>query len=123
MKNKFVITFNKDHINVISNGDKNYASAVKLWHAIKEECERHNCFHILGIANSEKYFDTMEAYSHAELFSELGINHKYRIAWVELNSEAMETTKFIETVLKNRGLPGRVFSNEEEAKEWLLRKH
>jgi hypothetical protein len=120
MKNEFVITFEKDHIKVISNGDKDYNSASKLWSAIKEKCEEHNCFKVLGIANSEKYFDTMEAFSHAELFSELGIKHKYRIAWIELNPKAIETVKFIETVLSNRGLPGRVFPNEEEAREWLL---
>jgi hypothetical protein len=122
MKNVFVITFEEDHIKVLSDGDKNYDSATKLWRAIKKKCEEHNCFKVLGIANSEKHFDTMEAYSHAELFSELGITHKYSIAWVELNPEAVETVKFIETVLRNRGLPGHVFSTEEEAKEWLLRR-
>lgn len=120
MKNEFVITFENDHIKVISNGDKSYESSSKLWRTIKKKCETHNCFKVLGIANSEKHFDTMEAFSHADLFIDLGINHKYEIAWVELNPEAVETVKFIETVLKNRGLPGQVFPNEEAAKKWLL---
>jgi hypothetical protein len=120
MKNEFVITYEKDHIKVFSNGDKNYKSALNLWRAIKNQCEEHNCFKVLGIANSGKHFDTMEAFSHAEMFIELGITHKYRIAWVELNPEAVETLKFIETVLVNRGLPGRVFPDEDAAREWLL---
>ena len=58
-----------------------------------------------------------------ELFQRLGITHKYRIAWVELNPKTSATTPFIETVLSNRGFPGRLFSDASKAKKWLLKEH
>lgn len=48
------------------------------------------------------------------------LTHDYRIAWVEHNEDAKDIVDFIETVLLNRGLPGRAFDSEEEAREWLL---
>ena len=62
----------------------------------------------------------MEGYEHANLFEQLGIDTRYRIAWVEKNPEAYHAAYFIETVLFNRGFPGRIFLDVAEAKEWLL---
>lgn len=120
MERKLVISFEGRFVRVFSTGDKSYESALSLWQQVVAKCIEHNCFKVLGIADSGKYFKTMEAFSHAKLFDELGITNKYRIAWVELNPEAFETARFIETVLTNRGLPGRLFATEAEAEEWLL---
>lgn len=120
MERKLEISFEGSFIRVFSTGDKSYDSALNLWQQVVAKCTEHNCFKVLGVANSGTYFKTMEAFSHAKLFDELGITNKYRIAWVELNPEAFETTRFIETVLANRGLPGRLFTAEAEAEEWLL---
>ena len=62
----------------------------------------------------------LDGYAHAEMFRELGITGGYRIAWVEHDPAARETTDFVETVLFNRGLPGRSFATEEEAEQWLF---
>lgn len=43
-----------------------------------------------------------------------------RIAIAELNDDARDATLFVETVLFNRGLPGKVFCTEEEARRWLF---
>ena len=75
---------------------------------------------VLGLANTTKPLQTIEAYDHAKIFTQLGITQKYRIAWVELNPDAYDTTHFIETVLKNRGLPSHLFTDVSQAKEWLL---
>ena len=64
--------------------------------------------------------EAIEGYDHARLFEELGIDDRYRIAWVEFNDEARDMTLFVETVLINRGLPGRLFSSEADARAWLL---
>jgi hypothetical protein len=56
---------------------------------------------------------------HADLFRRLGIDSKYRIAWVELNPLVHEAASFTEVVLSNRGLPGKLFNNPEDAKHWL----
>ncbi len=62
----------------------------------------------------------LDGYRHADLFRKLGIGRKYKIAWVELNEDAKDATYFIDTVLFNRGLPGRLFDTVLEATEWLL---
>jgi len=120
MESKLVISFEGSFIRVFSKGNKSYDSSFNLWQQVVEKFREHDCFNVLGVADSGKYLKTMEAFSHAKLFDELGITNKYRIAWVELNPEVIETTRFIETVLMNRGLPGRLFTTEADAKEWLL---
>lgn len=54
------------------------------------------------------------------IFRDLGIGQHYRIAWVEMNEDSRSVVEFIGTVLANRGLPGRLFETEAEAREWLL---
>ena len=43
-----------------------------------------------------------------------------RIAFAKPNDDARDATLFVETVLFNRGLPGKVFCAEEEARRWLF---
>ena len=120
MKNEIVITFEGTHVQAIANGEKDFEYSTQLWTNIVQACHDNNCRKILGIANTTKPLRTMEAYQHADLFRELGLTHDYRIAWVELNPDAYETTYFVETVLVNRGFPGRLFEDEVQAKKWLL---
>lgn len=54
------------------------------------------------------------------MFSEVGIDGRFRIAWVELNPVAKEPVRFIEDVLLNCSLPGKVFDTVDEARPWLL---
>ncbi len=65
---------------------------------------------------------TIDGYDHAEMFRELGITGEFRIAWAELSDDAREATRFVETVLSNRGMPGKLFSSEEDARRWLFSK-
>ena len=120
MLNQLTITFEGDHIQVISDGDKDFAFAVDLWTQVVAMCQKHNCFNVLGIANTSKPVEAMEGYDHAGLFQNLAITQEYQVAWVELNPDAMDMADFIETVLVNRGLPGRVFGSVDDAKTWLL---
>ena len=120
MKHELIITFEKTFVQVISNGEKSYQSSSKIWPTVVKVCKENNCFKILGIATTTKPPSTTDSVRHSELFHELDINIKYQIAWVELNPEAFESIKFIETVLYNRGLPGKLFKDIDEAKTWLL---
>ena len=120
MEDQFQITFEGNYIQVRLQGSEDLGVASRLWPQIREACKDNDCFKVLGIAETSSPLGTMDAYNHAELFHKLGINHQYRIAWVELNPEAYEATQFAETVLKNRGLPGRLFADVSEAKQWLL---
>lgn len=120
MKNELVITFENDHIQILSNGEKNYEFALRLWSEAVVACEKYNCFDILGIADTTVPLTISEGFEHANLFEQVGIDGRYRIAWVELNAEAYQAVFFVETVLFNRGFPGRLFLDVAEAKEWLL---
>ena len=120
MDARFTISFEGDHIKVLSNGAKNLEFATQLWTAITEACDEHDCYKVLGIADTTSPMPALEGYQHADLFRKLGIDRNYRIAWVELNQEAKAATYFVETVLFNRGLPGRLFDSVTEATDWLF---
>lgn len=117
------VTFEGDHVLAHSVGDKNYQTSVALWQEIVKTCEEYHCFSILGIGESTSPMPTMDAFNHTKLFEDFQITHKYRIAWVELNPQAVNSVKFLETVLLNRGkLNGKLFHAVDEAKRWLLQK-
>ena len=120
MKNELIITFEGDYIQIISNGEKNYEFSKRVWSGAMVACEKNNCYNILGIADTTVPLTALEGYEHADLFEQLGIDDKYRIAWVEKNAEAYQAVYFVETVLFNRGFPGRVFLDVGDAEEWLL---
>lgn len=120
MKNELAVSFEGDHIKVIANGEKDLEFSTRLWEAVQKQCVQNSCYRVLGIAHTVSPVSTTEGYEHAGLFRQLGIDRKYRIAWVELNPEALDTVLFIETVLFNRGYSARAFSTISEAREWLL---
>lgn len=117
---QLIITHESDHIQVISNGEKSFQFAEMLWTKVRDACRAHDCFDVLGIAETTVPIETYDALEIADLFERLEINEKFRIAWVELNPEGYRTVYFIESVLSNRGFPGRVFLEVAEAKNWLL---
>jgi len=120
MHNKLEVTFEGDHIRVIADGDKDYHFLYRTWRDVTAACELHDCFNVLGIANTTTPVEAMEGYELATLFQEFNIDQRYRIAWVEADENARDVAKFAQTVLANRGLPGLLFETEAEARKWLL---
>jgi hypothetical protein len=121
MSYEMSIIFKDNYIEVRSVGDKNYQTSVALWHEIIRVCDAHNCYKVLGIGESTTAMPTMDAMNHEKLFKDFVITRKYKIAWVELNKEALGSVKFLETVLLNRGLlNGMLFPDVKEAKRWLI---
>jgi len=121
MSYQMSVTFMGVYVEVRSTGDKSYQTAVMLWQEIIRVCGEHDCYKVLGIGESTTPMPTMDAMKHTKLFQDFSITRKYQIAWVELNSEAVGSIKFVETVLLNRGLLiGKLFHDVAEAKRWLL---
>ena len=114
------ITFEGDHIRAESRSEKSIEWSRTFWSAVVEACLEVDCYKVLGISESLTIMPIMDGFDHVELFRELGINTKYRIAWVELNPDALKTVRFVDAALFNRLLPGRLFKTEEEAKKWLF---
>ena len=120
MENTLEVTFEGDHVLVIADGDKDYRYMDKLWREVATTCEQHDCYNVLGLADTRTPVEAVEGYDLPNLFRELGIGTHYRIAWVEKNLDARDTIEFVQTVLANRGMPGLVFDTEQEARDWLL---
>jgi len=114
------ITLEGDHIRVESRGKKSIAWAREFWGAVVDACTENDCYKVLSISESLVVMPIMDGFGHVDLFRELGINTKYRIAWVELNPAAIKTVRFVDAALFNRMLPGRLFKDEEEARKWLF---
>jgi hypothetical protein len=120
MENKLVVTFEGDHVLVIADGDKDYRYMERLWSEVAATCEKHDCYNVLGIANTTTPIEAVEGYDLPTIFRELRIGQHYRIAWVEKEQDARDMVEFVVTVLNNRGMPGRLFNTEAEARQWLL---
>lgn len=120
MNYRMEVTFRGDHVEARSIGEKSYETAEKLWQEITRLCAEHNCYKVLGIAESSRQMSVMDSIDHQQLFKALNITPKYKIAWVELNESEFDKLKALETILINRGYRGKVFRDVEEARHWLL---
>ena len=120
MAENYTITFLGDHIRADIEAEKNISWARRFWSDMVAACNKNGCYNILGISYSITPMPFLDAYEHIHLFRELGIDSKYRIAYVELNPQASDIVKYIGDALFNRGLPGEVFTTEEAARAWLF---
>lgn len=116
----FEVTFEGDHVKLGSYGERSIEYARAMWTEVARVCEENDCYTVLGISRAPNRMPVVDGYEHADLFNELGIDSRYRIAYAELNDENRAVARFVEDVLINRGLPGRVFASEEEARKWLF---
>jgi len=120
MQNYFAVTFEGDYVRVVSNGDKDHEVATNVWTEVVRVCEVNHCYRVFGLASSTTPIEVLDACDHGRFFRDLGVDSKYRMARVETNPEAVDIAAFVETVLFNRGFPGRLFDDESDALEWLL---
>jgi len=109
-----------DHVEARSIGEKSYQTAEMLWTEITRMCNEHVCYRVLGIAESNRQMSVMDSINHEELFKKIGVTPKYKIAWTESNRDEFEKLQNLETILVNRGYRGKVFTDVEEARAWLL---
>lgn len=114
------VTFQGDHVLARTAGEKNYAVVEEIWSKISRVCEKHQCFKVLGIADTSQPIEAIESYELPAVFRAHNINHRYQVAWVELNPDGVDIIDFTASILKNRDLPGRRFETVDEAKKWLL---
>jgi hypothetical protein len=78
---------------------------------------------VLGEQTLSNPMPTMDAWNHQDIFLDAGITAKFLLAWVDHNPKTFEHTDFIRKVLSNRDIGyGKLFSDVEEAKSWLLKK-
>jgi hypothetical protein len=120
MAYNYEISHEDSLIRVRVTGTVDEATIRELWASIVKACETYNCYDVLGVSNLDTPFSTTAAFSHHEIFSDVGVTHRHRIAWVDENGDSREVLMFTETVLVNRGkLNGGVFASVDEAEQWL----
>lgn len=120
MAENYTIAFLGDHVRADAEAEKSIEWGREFWSAVVEVCEKQQCFDFLGVSNSLTPMPFLDAHEHIQLFRDLGINSRYRIAWVELNPAALVIARYVGDALFNRGLPGEVFATEIEARSWLF---
>jgi len=121
MQDEILIEHKDGYIHVRQYGKDNYNISLNLWQRIVAACEEYNCFNILGESYITEELSTMDAYDHIEIFKLAGVTMQHHIAWVHHGKNTARNDKFIENILKNRGLVnGSFFPSIEEAKRWLL---
>jgi len=114
------VTFEGDHILAHVSGAGDYGVVEEVCSRISRACEKHQCFNVLGIAESSDPIEAVESYELPGVFRKYNIDARYRIAWVELNPEGVDVIELAADILANRGLPGRLFATVDEAKAWLF---
>ena len=114
------VEFKGDYVEARSTGEKSYQNAEMLWAEITRVCREHQCFRVLGIGESSRQMPVIDSINHDKLFQQFGVTPKYKIAWTESNAAEFDKLKNLETILLNRGYQGRVFSDVDEARAWLL---
>lgn len=114
------IEFRDGVIEVRLSGIPDRESITRMWSDIVAACARNQCLYILGVSNVDRPQKVADAIDHQAIFLQAGVTIDHRIAWVQLNPDAVEMTRLAETVLLNRGMVnGRLFTDEYEARRWL----
>jgi hypothetical protein len=124
MRNEIVVEYRGNYVYAALYGKNSYEISLELWRRIMAACKQNNCFNILGENFTTTELSTMDAFNHLKILEEVGLTLQYRIAWVDEKTPTGKGLEFVETVVvKNRCLAnGRLFSNIEDAKSWLLGK-
>ena len=120
MTYSFDISHRDDLIDVRVGGVLDDVAIRELWSAIVKACDDHDCYNVLGISDLERPFSTVEAFGHIQVFQDVGVTWRHRIAWVSKDANSEDVLRFTETLLVNRGLVnGAIFNSIEEAEGWL----
>jgi hypothetical protein len=103
----------------VAGEQDSYEISKKYWQEIAEECKKSDCKKVLIEENLRENVSMPDMYQFASEILQLGF-FGIRVAFVDLQEEQQQLNKFGETVATNRGLFSRVFSNSQEAENWLL---
>ena len=120
MTANYTIESRNSLVEVRVSGTPDRSSIAQMWKDIVAACTQHECLSILGLSNMDQPIRLADAIDHQAIFLEAGVTIDHRIAWVQLNPDAVRMNMLVESVLLNRGLVnGHVFTNEIEARKWL----
>lgn len=101
-------------------GDKiSVKVVIDYWNEVFSECIKRSYCNVILKKKFRNHLSTIEIYEAGKEVASLSRKYKINIALVDSNKENYEKNSFAETVVNNWGGNGHVFSNIEEAEEWL----
>lgn len=119
------ITAFPDYVRVSVSGERSpgrsVANADRVGKMIVELCREKDIDRILLVLELRGHLGPLDAVSIVTHSPDYGFHHGFRLAFVDLNAESFRDSLFMETVAVNRSYAMRVFDNEREATEWLLK--
>ena len=102
----------------VFDGTDSLAVSAAMWRMLGAECEASGHTRLLVVEDLLSTVDTAEIEAIVETMQQTGFG-KRRTAFVELR-EDIQGSELGEIYCRERGISVRVFSNEDEARRWLL---
>lgn len=97
------------------------AALIETWSTVAAYCGEHNHTRILGVVNIQEPLEPMAAYEVGHAPHLFGWKHTFRLALVYPERIVFESNRLTETILTNRGYQIKVFVDENNALQWLLK--
>jgi hypothetical protein len=117
---KLTFEYRPQYLYAFVTGEKDsYEISKQYWQEIAGECRKSGIRKVLIDEDIKENVSMSEMYQFASEIPQLGF-FGIRVAFVDRQQDQQQLNQFGETVATNRGLFSRVFSNFDEAEEWLL---
>jgi hypothetical protein len=117
---KLTFEYRPQYLYAFVTGEKDsYEISKQYWQEIAGECRKSGIRKVLIDEDIKENVSMSEMYQFASEIPQLGF-FGIRVAFLDRQQDQQQLNQFGETVATNRGLFSRVFSNFDEAEEWLL---
>ncbi|HEX5108618.1 MAG TPA: hypothetical protein VFV95_09240 [Vicinamibacterales bacterium] len=110
-----------DYLHAVVTGVNSLENVVGYLQQLRLECEARRCFRVLIEERLEgPRLRTVDVFQIASQGA-VGASRMEAMAFVDVHAEG-DLMKFAETVAANRGLPIRLFTSIDDARQWLQQK-
>lgn len=108
---------------VEASGDRAKGSpeqnAKETWQEITTQCQHRGATRVLILSRVSGEYPTLDAYKVSTLFEQLGVDKRWKLAFVHLDNSPGTGIQFAATVAMNRGFMFQFFTDEKSARKWL----
>jgi len=94
-------------------------NALQFWHDLVDVCNGKDSAKVLVVSNVQGKYPAEDALWVNSRLEALGVDRRWKIAFVNFDMESQEDVKFAETINLNRGFWIKVFPDEQTAIAWL----
>jgi hypothetical protein len=109
------------YVSVVTRGVADQTGSLEMAHALTDVMRRHRLTNVVidhrGVGRVEGL--PSDVYDRPKIFRAIGASPGIRVAEL-IRAEHADHFAFFETVCRNQGFQFSVFTNEDEALDWLL---